>query len=66
MNEVTVNLTLYLQRRKIKHFDFKLIVPKSEDELKTYIKEYGDRYWILKDTGHVRNSPLCFVNNTIK
>lgn len=50
----------------LKHFDFKLIEPKSEDELKTYIKEYGDRYWILKDTGHVKNSPLCFVNNTIK
>ena len=50
----------------LKYFDFKLIEPKSEDELKTYIKEYGDRYWILKDTGHVKNSPLCFVNNTIK
>lgn len=42
------------------------VEPKSEDELKTYIKEYEDRYWILKDTGHVKNSPLCFVNNTTK
>lgn len=50
----------------MKHFDFKLIEPKSEDELKTYIKEYGDRYWILKDTGHVKNSSLSFANNTIK
>ena len=68
-NDTRINLNFIkfgVNPEYLKHFDFKLIEPKSEDELKTYIKEYGDRYWILKDTGHVKNSPLCFVNNTIE
>lgn len=47
----------------LKAFDFQLL---EKDELESFIKEYGDTYWVMEDTGHVANSPLHVMNDSIK
>ena len=47
----------------LKAFDFQLL---EKDELESFIKEYGDTYWVMEDTEHVAKSPLHVMNDSIK